>query len=271
MTTMGKQIRLSRIFRNGRAVMVPLDDGLISGPERGLRRASEKIEEIVRGGANAILGFKGMFDHSVHVLGEVGRIVNLTASTSLSSHTRKVLIGGVEQALYLGFDAVAVHVNISSKYESEMLHTLGKVSIECERTGMPLLGLMYPRSENSDGTDENYYAVKAHSVLEYARLVRHAARVGTELGCDIIKTQYTGSIESFASVVESCWETPIIVAGGPLIEEDKALQMASEVMQAGAAGVCFGRNSYNRDDTARFVHKLVRLVHENATLEEIVA
>ena len=70
-----------------------------------------------------------------------------------------------------------------------MLSTLGAISKECESAGMPLLGIMYPRTEG-ENSDNNYLNLKQSQPLKYAELVAHAARVGVDLGVDFIKTQY---------------------------------------------------------------------------------
>ena len=44
--------------------------------------------------------------------------------------------------------------------------------------------------------------------------VKHAARIGAELGADIIKTNYTGSPDTFKEVVNGC-PVPVVMAGGP--------------------------------------------------------
>ena len=50
-------------------------------------------------------------------------------------------------------------------------------------------------------------------------VVKHAARIGAELGADIIKTNYTGSPETFKEVVDGC-PVPVIIAGGPKVESE---------------------------------------------------
>ncbi len=62
-----------------------------------------------------------------------------------------------------------------------MLNDLGKVAKEAMEWGMPLLAMMYTRGPKV----KNEYDVN---------LVKHAARVGAELGADIIKVVYTGSV-----------------------------------------------------------------------------
>ena len=46
----------------------------------------------------------------------------------------------------------------------------------------------------------------------------HAARIGAELGADIVKTYYTGDPDTFKMVTESC-PVPIVMSGGPKADE----------------------------------------------------
>ena len=193
--------------------------------------------------------------------------MNLTASSSLSFHTKKTLVANVEDALKLGLSGVAVHVNISSKYEAKMMKNLGTISSVCDEFGMPLMALMYPRTESENG-DNNYLDIKENEPDEYAKLVRHASRIGVEIGADIIKTQYTGSPETFQTVVESCAGIPVLIAGGAKVSVEQALRNANGAVKAGAAGVCFGRNAFNRTDTSSFVKALTCIVHKGVDVEE---
>ncbi|MBU1623368.1 MAG: fructose-bisphosphate aldolase [Nanoarchaeota archaeon] len=268
--SLGKTIRLERILHNGRMVVIPMDDGLLDGPEGGLRDMRDKVRQIVEGGADAMLGFKGLLKRCYTELAGTPFVMNITASTGLSYHTRKTLVGSVEDALIHGADAVGVHVNVSSEYEREMITNLGVVSEACDRWGMPLLALMYPRKEKPDGKDDNYLELKQGNPEEYAKLVRHAVRIGVELGADIIKTHYTGSVETFRTVVESTSGVPVVIAGGPKVSDKEALENVYGAVQAGGAGICFGRNGFNRDNTADFVKALREIVHEGKTVNEVV-
>ncbi len=270
MEQIGKIKRLNRIFSHssGRIVIVPLDDSLLAGPSNGLENLKVKTEKIIAGAPNAIIGFQGLLRNFASSIGGMPSILNITASTTKSIHTRKVLVGSVELALRLGAEAVAVHVNISSKYESEMLKILGEISLECERFGMPLLGIMYPRKENEDYTDNNYYDLKKNDVKKYTELVAHAARVGVELGSDIIKTQYTGDPESFKLVVDACNPIPIIIAGGSPISITEMLRNAEGVVKAGGAGISYGRNIFTRQNPVPYIEAVKEIIHNNKSVEE---
>ena len=88
--------------------------------------------------------------------------------------------------------------------------------------------MMYPRGE----TIKNQYDPE---------IVAHTARIGAEAGADIVKSVYTGEVNSFRKVVKVC-PVPIVIAGGPKAKTDKDIvEMCFGAMEAGAKGVTFGR------------------------------
>ncbi len=46
-----------------------------------------------------------------------------------------------------------------------------------------------------------------------ATAIAHTARIGMEIGADVIKTNYCGDVAQFAEIVQAV-PVPIIVAGG---------------------------------------------------------
>lgn len=260
--SLGKQYRIDRIIdpESGKTVIVPIDDSLIYGPFGGLANIPKKLKQIVKGKPNAVLSFFGIFRNNSVLFKGISGIMNVTASTVNSFHTRKVLVGNVKQAVQMGMDAVAVHLNLTSKYEPEMLQNIGIISRECEEYGMPLMAIVYPRKE-TNGIDENYEEMKMKNRKKYTRLVAHACRVGVDLGADIVKTQFTGDAETFKKVVEACLPVPVVIAGGPLIEPIKMFQNAYEAVTVGGAGVSFGRNVFNRANSTAFIKALRQIVH----------
>ena len=58
----GKEIRIERILnRNtGKTVIIPMDHGVTVGPIKGLENMKETVDNIVNGGANAIVLHKGL-------------------------------------------------------------------------------------------------------------------------------------------------------------------------------------------------------------------
>jgi fructose-bisphosphate aldolase / 2-amino-3,7-dideoxy-D-threo-hept-6-ulosonate synthase len=251
----GKDVRLSRITRNGRMLCIPMDHSLTVGPIQGLENSEETIIQVARGGATAFLAQKGIMK-SLSKPVPIGAIVQMSASTTLGlAPNRKVLIATVAECVRLGFDAISIHVNIGSKEEPEMLQQLGMVSDECDQHGIPFVAMMYPRGEN----------IKDPSVPE---VVAHTARIGAEAGADIVKTVYTGSQETFREVVRKC-PVPVVLAGGSKTESDEALlRMAEDVMKAGAMGVTYGRNVFQHKNPMLITRALKRVVIDKASVEE---
>ena len=252
----GKSLRLNKIFKDGKALIVPIDDSFISGPELGLRNIRNTIKTIVSSDATAMMMTYGSFVRNFDIIGDFPCILNVTGSTSLSSHTNKVQIHSVEDAIKVGFVGIAVHINISSVNESSMLQIIGKIADDCIRYSMPLMIIAYPRKEENSG-DYNY---NDKSVDEYASIVRHCTRIAVELGADLIKTHYTGTVETFKTVVDSAEGVPVLISGQSLKDERSVLQRTCDVMEAGASGVCFGRNIYNREDSRSFVSALSKII-----------
>ena len=233
----GKKIRLERIINRhtGRTVIAPMDHGVSNGPMKGIIDIDKTVESISQGGADAILMHKGIVEQGHRGYGkDIGLIVHLSASTSLAPNpNNKVIVTSVEKAIQLGADAVSVHVNLGSETESEMLQELGEISETCSYWGIPLLAMMYPRGQKV----ENEHDVE---------LVKHAARVGSELGVDIVKTNYTGDPDSFKEVVEGAL-VPVVIAGGPKVDTDEELlQMVKDSIEVGGAGSAGLRGAVRR-------------------------
>lgn len=251
----GKTRRLKRIMQpDNRTVIVPMDHGVTVGPISGIENMQTIIDKLVKGNADAVLVHKGIAKRVD--TGKAGLIVMLSGVSNLNPNPNgKVQVCSVQEAIRIGADGVSVHINVGAQDEDKMLQTLGKVAEECEQFGMPLLAMMYPRGPKI--TSEHAPEV-----------VAHAARIGAELGADIIKTNYTGSIGTFKTVIESC-PIPVVIAGGPkcksLIE---VLQTTFDALQAGASGLSIGRNVFQCNDPTKITKALSSIVHQGATVEK---
>lgn len=251
----GKAKRLQRIFReDGKTVIVPMDHGVSSGPIPGLKNIQNAVEKLTLGGADAVVLHKGIAQH-VDSKG-LGLIIHLSGATKLGPNANwKVKVCSVQEALRLGCDAVSVHVNVGSAREPQMLTELGEVADECDAWGVPLLAMMYPRGPNIKSE---------HDVA----MVAHAARLGAELGADLIKTNYTGSVETFRKVMLGC-PVPVVIAGGPKVKtEEGILEAIHDSILAGGAGASIGRNVFQHNDPSAMTRAIVGIVHQGLTVKE---
>jgi predicted phospho-2-dehydro-3-deoxyheptonate aldolase len=251
----GKTRRLRRIMRNdSRTLIIAMDHGVTLGPVRGLEDMQQAVNHVVKGGADAVLFHKGIAKY-VDTHGS-GLIVHVSASTKLGGKPNlKVGVCTVEEAVRLGADAVSAHFNIGSLEEDRMLEFLGQLSEQCDSFGMPLLAMMYPRGPNVK--NENEFEV-----------VAHVARIGAELGADIVKTVYTGDLDGFRKVVQSC-PVPLVVAGGPRMTTDmEVLELGENSMRAGAAGLSFGRNVFQHCNPQSMSKALATIVHDRVSAKD---
>lgn len=243
--------------KDKRTIIVPMDHGISSGPISGLEDMTEAVDSVVEGGANAVLLHKGIVGLGHRGYGkDVGLIIHLSGSTSMAPDPNaKRLVTTVEQAVKMGADAVSVHINVGADTEAEMIQDLGMVSEVAEEWGMPLLAMMYPRGPKV----KDPYDVEA---------VKLAARIGAELGADIVKTNYTGDPDTFKEVVEGT-AVPVVIAGGEKAKDIKGvLQTVRDSIDSGGAGVAMGRNIFQADDPVKMVKAVNAVVHQNKSTEE---
>ena len=236
-----------------------MDHGLTVGTIKGLENLPNIVDKVAIGGANAVLMHSGMVGAGHRQYGQdIGLILHLSGATNLTPDPdRKVLVCSVERALKMGADGVSIHINIGADEEPEMLQDARNVVESSREWGLPLIAMMYPRGKKIN--DENAPEV-----------INIAVRAGAELGADIVKTNYTGDIDSFKYIVKSV-HVPVIIAGGPKTDTiQDLLQLVYDSIQAGGKGVAFGRNVFQAEDPTKIVKALSKIVHHNYTVEEVL-
>lgn len=242
----GKKRRLKRIMKGGKSVIVPMDHGMTK-PETGIEDV-DRVMAMLDGIVDAFILHKGMVRSST-IIDELesALIVHLSASTHLSPDPLdKRIITSVEKAIQLGADAVSVHINIGSENDIQQIKEASLVSEKCDDYGLPLLVMAYPRG---DGIDE--YGVEE---------IKLAVRVANELGADIVKTNYTGSVDSFREVLRFS-KIPVVIAGGGKVDESTLLRIVSDAIRAGAGGVAIGRNVFQSKNPRELAMRISEIVH----------
>src|SRR5437879_4243498 len=255
MSSIGKEIRLRRILRGGKTLIVAMDHGVSSGPAAGLEDIRKAVANVAKGGATAVVLHKGVVRFAKDYFDEgLCLVLHLSASTSISTHAdRKILVTQVDEAISYGADAISVHVNLGGEDDDRMIEDLGTTAMACDRFA--------PSSAPTRATCfKNPYDVD---------VVKHVARVGAELGADIVKTLYTGAPETFKEVVRGC-PVPVVVAGGPKLDSDRAaLEMVEGALSGGAVGVSMGRNIFQSKDPIGMTRAIARMIFDGVSLDEV--
>lgn len=243
---LGKSRRMSRLLvgEKNRCLLSPLDHGGWLGVVKGLDRPQAIVEQVIAGGANAILASPGFLRAAAAALKpDTGLVLRVSLTAGLSAKgTQETPIAQLDTALRLDADAVAVSVFFGREGDLEIYRWLAELIRTCEPFEMPVIAEMMPPGELSFD----------------AKAIAHAARIGMEIGADIIKTNYCGDVEQFAEIVQAV-PIPIIVAGGPKTNPDRSiLQLVRDVLDAGAAGVAIGRRVWQSDDP----EQVTRQIHD---------
>ena len=232
----GKTRRLNRILvgEKRRCLLSPLDHAGWLGPVKGLDRPQWIVEQVVAGGANAILASPGFIRATAaSIPPSVAIVLRLSLTAGLSKQgTQETPIASVNTALQLDADAVAVSVFFGREGDIEIYSWLSSLIQACSTYGLPVMAEMMPPEAS---------AYKAEAIA-------HAARIGMEMGADIVKTNYCGNVEDFRHVVDAV-PVPIIVAGGPKqANEPSVASFTRDAVAGGAAGVAIGRRVWQSDD-----------------------
>ena len=250
----GKTLHMGRLLHPSthRTVIVAVDHGNYTGPVRGLEDPVKVIKLAVEGGADAVIANPGTIRRAASAIaGKIGVIARIDGAHTILNPDKgqhNSITSTVDSVAAMGVDGVVAMGYIGTKRETESLSGLGLAASACQMNGVALVAEMLP---------SNDLPKPAHSE-EYVSL---ASRLGSELGADLIKTLYTGSVDSFRAVVQGSL-SPVVVAGGPRMgSEMDALHVAEDAVKAGGVGVAFGRNVWQSQNPLGMIRALVEVVH----------
>jgi fructose-bisphosphate aldolase, class I len=246
----GLTIRQARLFGvDGRTVIAALDHGQAGmAPLAALTQPGELIAAVTAAGADAVLTTPGIARRYAASFRRIGLILRVdagpTALTGRWGENRVAL--RVADALRLGADGVAAMGIVGADGESESLRGLEQLAAACHRWGVPLLAEMLP-----GGLDAKEVRVEQVAI---------AARVGAELGADIVKIRYAGDPRAYREVTAGCYR-PLVILGGSRQTDAQLLAQVREALDAGAVGVAVGRNIWQHPDPQSITRALVEAVH----------
>ena len=283
----GKLARLKRLLYahgpgGGTLLVLPIDQGLEHGPVDFFANPDSLDPSyqyaLARDGRfSAIALHIGLAEKYFHeYAGDVPLILKLNGKTGIppDSQAFSSLTGTVEDAVRLGADAVGYTVYVGSPAQDRDFRQFVDVRRDADRLGMPVIVWAYPRGEAvaKKGGRESLYAID------------YAARVALELGADVVKVNYPvasdkdaetpapyntlhlGPEESFRKVVESAGRALVLVSGGEKVSDAELLTKVRSSMDAGATGIIFGRNMWQRprEEALRLTRELHAIFREYA-------
>ncbi|HKU57054.1 MAG TPA: hypothetical protein VJP41_08525 [Gaiellaceae bacterium] len=254
----GKAMRLKRVIdRDGVSVICALDHGMTSPTFlEPLADIRTRTAEAVAGGANVIMMSKGMIRIAEPAFAPTTSLALLLSASARPGDTRPeiVNIADVEEALQLGADAVVLFTALDGENEADMITILSTVGRECAMLGMPFIAeAEFPTTYASVEELNQQYG------FDY--LCRNV-RLCTELGADIVKTNWPGDADSFARLVEAANGIPVVLAGGSRLDDLELLTRMEAAMDAGAVGCSVGRNIFMHHSPEALTRALSRVIRE---------
>jgi class I fructose-bisphosphate aldolase len=271
--------RKTKIMPGGRAMILAYDQGFEHGPRDFVEHPeSARLEYILdiakRGKFTGIVLHAGLAEKYKSEIRDsrVPLILKLNGTSELCTEEEPYSpqLYSVEDALELGATAVGYTVYSGSKYEDEMQKEFSRIIREAHRKGIPVIGWMYPRGKSLFDRRSASKTLKIAleeqeeanlAIDETPSIVAYGARIGLELGADIVKVKYTGSPESFRWVVQSAFPTKVVMSGGPMTKTDEGfLSRVKDALTAGAVGIAVGRNIWQRKDPLIISEKIHQII-----------
>ena len=258
--------RLRRLFgADGRCFDVAVDHGFFGEPRflAGIEDLPSALDTLVTAGPDAIQLSPGSARLLQERPGPKPALVLRTDVANVygpqvddeAAYFSLLVDDPVEAALRL--DAACVVVNLLWLPDREdlllaCLENVATLKARTEPIGMPLMVEPLAMRPGSEG-----YGVDGDADRICA-LVRQAV----ELGADVIKADPTDDLADYGRVIEVAGGVPVLVRGGGRASDEEVLHRTEVVLEAGAAGIVYGRNVIQHERPHAMTRALMAVVHE---------
>jgi len=245
--------KLNKLLRKGKALFLAYDQGLEHGPADFNDKNVDPnyiIDIAKKGKYTGVIFQKGIAEayNSEIKKSKIPLILKLNGKTNLvKGDPISTQLCKVEEAKKLGASAVGYTIYIGSIHEGRMLKVFEDIQRKAHKKGLPVIVWIYPRGKSLKGKSEK-------------ELMAYAARVGLELGADIIKIQYNGNPRDLKWAVKSAGKTKVVVAGGVKKGEKELLKQAKDIIDAGAIGFAIGRNVWQNKKPLDISKKIQNII-----------
>jgi len=231
--------RMNRVFRDDRAALiVPIDHGLVWGRVPALESPVEVMRRFIPEDITGFMVSTGIVKATEVDLARAPALARVLAidafwPTGAPETGTGCLVASVEDAARLGVDCVKLLLpwNVVDEEKVRYCQRIGTVVSEASKWHIPVM--VEPVFLNTPRSPE---------IIERELEV---ARVGYDLGADIIKITFPGPDATAKLCAEL--DIPVVVAGGPLSgDAASTLRDVRDAISAGAQGVVVGRKVWQR-------------------------
>ncbi len=202
----GKLVRMGYIFGpHGRAVIVPVDHGLMLGRCPGLEDPMELVHRFLPPRPNGFLLSPGLAERTAPWFAHRGapaRVLTIDTYWRGATTGKSVLTRSLARAAALGADGVKLLMpwDVAPEVRAACSAFVASVISEAEPYGLPVI--VEPVCLGTPG-GANAVAMEAYG-----------CRMGAELGADILKVPYPGDADVLATWCAEL-RLPLLILGGP--------------------------------------------------------
>jgi class I fructose-bisphosphate aldolase len=253
------------ISRDGKSLILAYDHGLEHGPVDFDPNPStadpERLFELASHDAVTALAVqKGIAEaYYPDYEEEVNLLLKLNGTSNLwMGEPDSPVNCSAEYAADLGADAIGFTLYGGSNHEVEMAEEFKTAQEGARKHDMGVVMWSYPRGQG----------VKNDTSPD---TISYAARLGLELGADVVKVKYPGSAEGMGEAVRMAGPTKVVMSGGTMRDDKAFLRNVADAIDAGATGLAVGRNVFQRDDPERILDALEAVVFEEVEPDEALA
>jgi class I fructose-bisphosphate aldolase len=246
---------LAPLLRNEKAFFLAYDHGFEHGAEDFNAKNYDPnyiLDLAVKGHFTAVILQKGLAEkyyYNSPYSTQIPLIVKLNGKTDIVKTVEPYSSQNcsVKYAKMLGAKGVGYTIYLGSEFETEMLETFGQIQEEAHNLNMAAIAWIYPRGKNV-------------LLPESPDMIKYAARLGLELGADMVKLKYSGDKKSFSEAVKLAGKTKIVLSGGRKELREDFYKTVKDVMAAGGTGVAVGRNVWQDDKPVEMTGELSKII-----------
>jgi len=249
----GNGEHLGKIVKNGKVFILAMDQGMEHGPTdfNAKNINPEYVCEIAcRGGFTGFAVQKGIARmYRENYSGKVPLVLKLNGRTNIvpKDECYSSQVASVKEAVDLGADAIGYTIYVGSPREADMFREFGVVEREAHDHGLACVVWAYPRGRH----------VKDEKSPE---TIAYAARAALELGADVVKINYPGSVGAMKWVAASAGRCRVISAGGSKQPDAEFLAKVRDIMAGGGCGLAVGRNVWQNDNPLKITEDIKKVI-----------
>ncbi len=246
---------IADIQKKGKIMMLAYDQGFEHGPVADFNDQNYRPQYILdiaeKGGYSCVtmhysLARKFWQRDYAHI----PMIVKLNGKTNLGTKPYSATNATVEEAMSIGAVGVGYTIYIGGEYEAEMIAEFSAIRKQAHAAGLLMFAWMYPFITPPSSNDDEIEA----------DVIAYAARVGAELGADVIKIKYPRQPEALPWIIKNAVGSLPVLSGGAKATDEEFLGRVENFMEAGGAGIAVGRNAWQHEHPVEISRKAADIV-----------